>query len=40
MLKDLKLNASIFEVDATYTIFKKLTLSPNGTTVVTGAPCN
>lgn len=40
MLKDLKLDASIFEVDPTYTVFTKLTLNSNGTAVVPKAPCN
>jgi hypothetical protein len=40
MLKDLNLGVSLFEVDATYTTFTKLTLNSNGTAVVPKAPCN
>jgi hypothetical protein len=40
MLKEMGSSVSLFEVDPTYTIFTKLTLSSNGTTVVPKAPCN
>jgi hypothetical protein len=39
MLKDLKLEVSLFEVDPTYTIYEKLTLTASGT-VQKGEPCN
>jgi hypothetical protein len=39
MMKELKLNASLFEVDQTYTTFTKLSLNSDGT-VKRGTPCN
>ena len=39
MLKDLKLDVSLFEVDPTFTTYTKKTLSSNGT-VTSGTPCN
>ena len=39
MMRELKLNASLFEVDQTYTTYTKLTLNSNGT-VKRGTPCN
>ena len=39
MIKELKLNVSLFQVDPTYSTFTKLTLSSNNT-VELGTPCN
>ena len=39
MLKDTKLDVSLFEVDPTFTTYTKKTLSNNGT-VTSGTPCN
>jgi len=39
MIKELKLSASLFEVDPTYSTFTKLSLNSNGT-VKRGTPCN